>query len=208
MAKLKRYLTEVVYINGADEFKSYKSYTTTVIVDENKQSLDVQLNHKEVDKESISVYIENRYDLPIYFKSVNTGDENTISLYLGNGESFLKEDKVVITYTALNTVTSDLYSVDYENGILYLASETNINLDIEYKCYNTLVKAKKAKQLNEDEYRVDDNATEVFNYDNTIPYRLVYNYNNTSDEEYSTPVIRNLKVNYINTSEEETFLWT
>lgn len=205
MLALKKYLTEVVFKNGSDEFKSYRTYTKTILIQQDTESVEVELDGQEVDLKSILVEIENKYDIIVHWKSINSQSSNKIKCYLSNNDIFLKDTKLIINYTALNNATSNLYSVDYDNGILYLASETNIPLEVTYKSYNTLIKAKKANQLKEDEYKVTQNTTEVYNYDSSSPYRLVYNYNSNTDDEYTTPIISNLKVNYINTSEEETF---
>ena len=47
---LKKYLTEVSFINGSEEFKSYRNYTKTIIVDRNSNELStirIELNEKE-----------------------------------------------------------------------------------------------------------------------------------------------------------------
>lgn len=205
MTILKRYLTEVVFINGTDEFKSYRHYTKKIVVTEQTDTIDIELEHKEIDLTSIVVEIQDKYDVQLKWKSVNNEHLSKISVYTNNTNTLLKDDVILVTYTALNETSSDLYSVDYENGVLYLASETNIPLIVEYKCYNNIIKGRKTEQLHEDQYNVDAVTTEVFNYDNTTNYRLVYNTNTSSNTEYTTPIVSGLKVNFINTSEQETF---
>ena len=120
-------------------------------------------------------------------------------------------DIIEVEYSALNESISDLYSVDYEEGILYLAAEPNKDLEVVYDSYNILVDAKKAIQLEDEEYTVTDltgNSTNgvsstINNFKNNIEYEAIYSVEKESKDLYRTPIITNVKLNYINVSEQE-----
>ena len=205
---LKKYLTEVSFQDGSTEFKSYRNYTKKINVTDvmnGTSTLRIDLEEKEIDDESISIEIQGRYDVPVYYRQINGANANTIEAYLGSENVLIQGDVLEINYIGLNEAVSDLYSVDYENGVLYLATETNVGLSVDYKFYNTMVKGKKAEQLEDEDYVTDDTSASVNNYRADTSYRLVYNVVQQVAEEYTTPILRNIKVNYINTSEEETF---
>lgn len=205
---LKKYLTEVSFQDGSTEFKSYRNYTKKINVTDvmnGTSTLRIDLEEKEIDDESISIEIQGRYDVPVYYRKINGANSNTIEAYLDSENVLIQGDVLEINYIGLNEAVSDLYSVDYENGVLYLATETNVGLSVDYKFYNTMVKGKKAEQLEDEDYVTDDTSASVNNYRADTSYRLVYNVVQQVAEEYTTPILRNIKVNYINTSEEETF---
>ena len=205
---LKKYLTEVSFQDGSTEFKSYRNYTKKINVTDvmnGTSTLRIDLEEKEIDDESISIEIQGRYDVPVYYRQINGANANTIEAYLDSENVLIQGDVLEINYIGLNEAVSDLYSVDYENGVLYLATETNVGLSVDYKFYNTMVKGKKAEQLEDEDYVTDDTSASVNNYRADTSYRLVYNVVQQVAEEYTTPILRNIKVNYINTSEEETF---
>lgn len=205
---LKKYLTEVSFQDGSTEFKSYRNYTKTIDITEvmnGTSSLRLELEEKEIDIDSVSIEIRGRYDIPVYFRKINGSNANTLEAYLNSDNVLIQGDIIEINYIGLNEAVSDLYSVDYENGVLYLATETNIGLNVDYKFYNTMVKGKKAEQLDDEDYSVDSTSASINNYRADTSYRLVYNVIQPVAEEYTTPILRNIKINYINTSEEETF---
>lgn len=204
---LKKYLTEVSFINGSEEFKSYRNYTKTIIVDRNSNELStirMELNEKEIDLESLSIEIQGKYDVPVYWRKINGSSSNLLEAYL-TGFVFIEGDIIEVNYIGLNEAVSDLYSVDYESGVLYLAAETNVPLNIDYKFYNTMIKGKKAEQLDDEDYQISDTEATVNNYKTDTTYKLIYNVVQKTAEEYTTPILNNIKVNYINTSETESF---
>lgn len=205
---LKKYLTEVSFQDGSSEFKSYRNYTQTHVITADlseRSSVKITLERSEIDLESLSIEVKDKYDLPVYWRKINGDSSGSIEAYLSAGSLFIEGDVLEINYVGLNEAISDLYSVDYENGVLYLAAETNIPLNVDYKFYNTLVKGKKATQLEDEDYKVSETEASIDNYRADTNYKLVYNVVQTVKEEYTTPILRNIKVNYINTSEEETF---
>ena len=137
-----------------------------------------------------------------------------IPVYLNDNNIFVLGDIIEVEYSALNESISDLYSVDYEEGILYLAAEPNKDLEVVYDSYNILVDAKKAIQLEDEEYTVTDltgNSTNgvsstINNFKNNIEYEAIYSIEKESKDLYRTPIITNVKLNYINVSEQES-LW-
>ena len=90
-------------------------------------------------------------------------------------------------------------------NILYLANETNLELICGCQFYNMFVTADYARQLTPDEYSTDASIASINNKIDTYKYLAVYNLTDSTEDEYITPVIRNVKVNYINTSEDESF---
>lgn len=204
----KKYLTEVEFINGVDEFKSYRSYTKHVTIDTLFSSVSVytvELDNAEIDEDSITAEIEGRYEVPVYWRKVNGQSSTYIEIYTDDENAFGAGELVNINYIALNTYVSDLYSVDYEKGLLYLANETNVELNCECQFYNMFLTAEKARQLTTEEYSTDAFIISLNNKIDSYNYTTVYNEQTEYDKEYTTPFIRNIKVNYINTSEEESF---
>lgn len=204
----KKYLTEVQFKNGVDEFKSYRNYTKTVtidITDSSVSSYSIELDNKEIDEESLTVEIEGRYEVPVYWRKINGKSSNFIEVYTDVGNTFGNGEILNLNYVALNSHISDLYSIDYDNGLLYLANETNLELVCGCQFYNMFVTADYARQLTPDEYSTDASIATINNKIDTYKYLAVYNLTDSTDDEYITPVIRNVKVNYINTSEDESF---
>ena len=216
---LKKYSTEVSFIDGSTEFKSYIRSSELVEITEDlllksKISFEITLQYKEIVEDSITITIRDKYDTPVYFKSVVNKDTNVKEIYLNDNNIFVLGDIIEVEYSALNESISDLYSVDYEEGILYLAAEPNKDLEVVYDSYNMLVDAKKAIQLEDEEYTVTDltgNSTNgvsstINNFKNNIEYEAIYSVEKESKDLYRTPIITNVKLNYINMSEQES-LW-
>ena len=204
----KKYLTEVQFKNGVDEFKSYRNYTKTVTIDITESSVSsysIELDNKEIDEESLTVEIEGRYEVPVYWRKINGKSSNFIEIYTNVGNIFGNGEVLNLNYIALNSHASDLYSIDYENGLLYLANETNLELICGCQFYNMFVTADYARQLTPDEYSTDASIASINNKIDTYKYLAVYNLTDSTEDEYITPVNRNVKVNYINTSEDESF---
>lgn len=203
---LKKYLTEVAFINGSEEFKSFRNYTKTVTVGSGYfTSVRIPLTEKEVDLASISVELQDKYDIPVYWRKVNGEATNTIEAYVSDSNLIVEGDVLILNYTGLNEAASDLYSVDYESGVLYLSTPTNVELTVDYKFYNTLLKGKKATQLEDEDYNTTDIDVSIDNFRQDATYSLIYNVKQNTTTEYTTPILTNIKVNYINTSESETF---
>lgn len=216
---LKKYSTEVSFIDGSTEFKSYIRSSELVEITEDlllksNISFEITLQYKEIVEDSITITIRDKYDTPVYFKSVVNKDTNVKEIYLNDNNIFVLGDIIEVEYSALNESISDLYSVDYEEGILYLAAEPNKDLEVVYDSYNILVDAKKAIQLEDEEYTVTDltgNSTNgvsstINNFKNNIEYEAIYSVEKESKDLYRTPIITNVKLNYINVSEQES-LW-
>ena len=216
---LKKYSTEVSFIDGSTEFKSYIRSSELVEITEDlllksNISFEITLQYKEIVEDSITITIRDKYDTPVYFKSVVNKDTNVKEIYLNDNNIFVLGDIIEVEYSALNESISDLYSVDYEEGILYLAAEPNKDLEVVYNSYNILVDAKKAIQLEDEEYTVTDltgNSTNgvsstINNFKNNIEYEAIYSVEKESKDLYRTPIITNVKLNYINVSEQES-LW-
>lgn len=216
---LKKYSTEVSFIDGSTEFKSYIRSSELVEITEDlllksNISFEITLQYKEIVEDSITITIRDKYDTPVYFKSVVNKDTNVKEIYLNDNNIFVLGDIIEVEYSALNESISDLYSVDYEEGILYLAAEPNKDLEVVYDSYNILVDAKKAIQLEDEEYTVTDltgNSTNgvsstINNFKNNIEYEAIYSVEKESKDLYRTPIIANVKLNYINVSEQES-LW-
>ena len=216
---LKKYSTEVSFIDGSTEFKSYIRSSELVEITEDlllksNISFEITLQYKEIVEDSITITIRDKYDTPVYFKSVVNKDTNVKEIYLNDNNIFVLGDIIEVEYSALNESISDLYSVDYEEGILYLAAEPNKDLEVVYDSYNILVDAKKAIQLEGEEYTVTDltgNSTNgvsstINNFKNNIEYEAIYSIEKESKDLYRTPIITNVKLNYINVSEQES-LW-
>lgn len=213
---LKKYSTEVSFIDGSTEFKSYIRSSELVEITEDlllksNISFEITLQYKEIVEDSIIITIRDKYDTPVYFKSVVNKDTNVKEIYLNDNNIFVLGDIIEVEYSALNESISDLYSVDYEEGILYLAAEPNKDLEVVYDSYNILVDAKKAIQLEDEEYTVTDltgNSTNgvsstINNFKNNIEYEAIYSVEKESKDLYRTPIITNVKLNYINVSEQE-----
>lgn len=204
----KRYLTEVEFKNGVDEFKSYRNYTKKVIIDITDNSVStysLELDNAEIDEDSLSVEIDGRYEVPVYWRKINGKSANFIEIYTDADNTFGKGEIINLNYVALNSHVSDLYSIDYENGLLYLANETNLALVCGCQFYNMYLTGDFARQLYPDEYSTDASIASLNNKIDTYKYLAVYNLTDSTENEYTTPVLRNVKVNYINTSEEESF---
>lgn len=205
---LKKYLTEVAFKNGSEEFKSYRDYFKKRVITQDEggsQTIKIELAEKEIDVETLVIEISGKYDIPVYWRKVNGASLNELEIYVTDLNLFLAQDVLEFSYTALNEAVSNLYSVDYETGVLYLAAETNVPLDVEYQFYNTMVTAKKATQLEPDAYVTTTADATINNYKSDSSYRLIFSIKQDVKEEYTTPVIKNLKVNYLNTNEKDSF---
>lgn len=200
---LKKYLTEVSFIDGSSEFKTYRRYTKTIEITETSTSLVLDLEKKEISSGSFEVSIKGKYDIPVYFKQVSDTEDHIYEVYVKSGNNLIKGDVLEISFVALNEAISDLYSVDYENGLLYLATPPNIRLDLEYDAYNVLVKGARGTQLEAEDYTVTNTETNILNYKNNTDYNIVYSLKTEEESTYSTPIINDIGINYINTSEEE-----
>ena len=200
---LKKYLTEVSFKDGSSEFKTYRRYTRTIEITETSTSLVLDLERKEISDGSFEVSIKGKYDIPIYFKQVSDTEDHIYEVYVKSGNNLIKGDVLEISFVALNEAISDLYSVDYENGLLYLATPPNIRLDVDYDAYNVLVKGARGIQLEPEDYTVTDTETNILNYKNNTDYNIVYSLKTEEESTYSTPIINDIGINYINTSEEE-----
>ena len=200
---LKKYLTEVSFKDGSSEFKTYRRYTRTIEITETSTSLVLDLERKEISDGSFEVSIKGKYDIPVYFKQVSDTEDHIYEVYVKSGNNLIKGDVLEISFVALNEAISDLYSVDYENGLLYLATPPNIRLDVDYEAYNVLVKGARGIQLEPEDYTVTDTETNILNYKNNTDYNIVYSLKTEEESTYSTPIINDIGINYINTSEEE-----
>ena len=200
---LKKYLTEVSFKDGSSEFKTYRRYTRTIEITETSTSLVLDLERKEISDGSFEVSIKGKYDIPVYFKQVSDTEDHIYEVYVKSGNNLIKGDVLEISFVALNEAISDLYSVDYENGLLYLATPPNIRLDVDYDAYNVLVKGARGTQLEPEDYTVTATETNILNYKNNTDYNIVYSLKTEEESTYSTPIINDIGINYINTSEEE-----
>lgn len=200
---LKKYLTEVSFKDGSSEFKTYRRYTRTIEITETSTSLVLDLERKEISDGSFEVSIKGKYDIPVYFKQVSDTEDHIYEVYVKSGNNLIKGDVLEISFVALNEAISDLYSVDYENGLLYLATPPNIRLDVDYDAYNVLVKGARGIQLEPEDYTVTDTESNILNYKNNTDYNIVYSLKTEEESTYSTPIINDIGINYINTSEEE-----
>ena len=200
---LKKYLTEVSFKDGSSEFKTYRRYTRTIEITETSTSLVLDLERKEISDGSFEVSIKGKYDIPVYFKQVSDTEDHIYEVYVKSGNNLIKGDVLEVSFVALNEAISDLYSVDYENGLLYLATPPNIRLDVDYDAYNVLVKGARGIQLEPEDYTVTDTETNILNYKNNTDYNIVYSLKTEEESTYSTPIINDISINYINTSEEE-----
>ena len=200
---LKKYLTEVSFIDGSSEFKTYRRYTKKIEILETSTALVLDLEKREISEGSLEVAIKGKYDIPVYYKQVSNESENVVEVYVNTGNFLLKGDILELSFIALNEAVSDLYSVDYENGLLYLATPPNIRLDIEYESYNMLVKAARGQQLEPEDYTVSNTGTTILNFKNNTDYNIVYSVKIEESDTYSTPIISDVGINYLNTSEEE-----
>lgn len=204
----KKYLTEVTFKNGVDEFKSYRTFTKTFTVDTLEDSItsyQLELDNEDIDEESLTVEIKDRYDVGVYWRKINGGTANLIEIYTLDGSSIVNGEVLELSYIALNNYSSDLYSVDYDSGTLYLANKNNIDLKCTCQFYNLFLTAKAAEQLDTTEYSVTGSVVSLNNHIDTYKYSSIYSLENSGSPEYTTPFIRNVKVNFINTSEEESF---
>ena len=204
----KKYLTEVEFKNGVDEFKSYRNYTNQIVISTTEASVNtysIELDNKEIDEESLSVEIDERYEVPVYWRKINGKSSNFIEIYTDSDNAFGNGEVINLNYIALNSYVSDLYSVDYENGLLYLANESNVDLICGCQFYNMFLTGDHARQLYTDEYSTAASIASLNNKIDTYKYLAVFNITDTTDKEYTTPVIKNVKINYLNTSEEESF---
>ena len=200
---LKKYLTEVSFIDGSSEFKTYRRYKKNVQVTETSTSLALDLERKEISEGSFEVAIKGKYDIPVYYKQVSGEGEHILEVYVNQGNNFIKGDIIEISFVALNEAVSDLYSVDYEDGLLYLATPPNVELEVDYDSYNMLAKASKGIQLEPEDYSVTETDTTILTYKNNTDYNVVYSLETEEEDSYSTPMLSNIGINYINTSEED-----
>lgn len=198
----KKYLTEVSFIDGTSEFKSYREYLKSTTIKTNTPKLTLSLENKEIDTNTITVSISNRLEVKVLYRQ-NNNELNSYTFYLDGDLTFIEGDVLEVTYVALNEAQSDLYSVDYENGLLYLATASNVSLEVSSDSYNLLASGKQVEQLNSDEYTTDESFCTINNFQQNNNYGIVYSTEQSQTTNYTTPIISNVKVNYINTSEQE-----
>lgn len=200
----KTYLTEVEFINGVDEFKSFKTISTSVkITTEGLNKFQYILEGTHVNSDSIVLELFEQYDVPLRWRQVTTDKSNfTIEVYLDNGV-FNINDTITISYEVLDTYSSELYSVDYLTGTLYLGSPSNLKLKISCDYYNMIMTGKAATQLDPSEYNVYNEVVSINNNQQTYSYSILYNSVDNIEPTYTTPFIRNTRVNLVSTSDEE-----
>lgn len=201
------YLTEVNFIDGIQEFSvlAYKKEIHTVNTDQEfMKSLELTTNYEIEDIDNIQISIKDRYEVKLEVRYVTDQEKNKIIVY--TDDFILNQDQIEITYLYTNSQPTNFFSLDYDNGILFLSSSTNANIELVYEFFVTFVTGSKATQLNTNEYNVVDNIVEIKEQQENMKYLVIYNYNTLLDVPKSTPSIQNVKINYINTSDSESLL--
>lgn len=201
------YLTEVSYIDGIKEFTvlAYKKETHTIsTTEEYLQSYEITTNYEIEDIDNIQVNLKDKYETKLNVKYISEEEKNKIIVYT---DSYLvDQDTIEITYLYTNTQPSNFFSLDYENGILYLSSSTNANIELTYVFYNTYITGSKALQLDSEQYTETNGTIEIKEQQENMKYLVVYSYTTLLDIPKSSPLIQNVKLNYINTSDSESLI--
>jgi hypothetical protein len=195
------YLKEVVYQDGIQEFKTYTSSSITAAVvapNEFTSTYQVTITAEIDDYTTIQVDIKGKYEVPVYFRQVS-GSNNVLEFYTDSSNYFLDGDILEITFLKLSENPSNLYSVNYDEGNIYLSARVNSGLDIDYSCYNTILTGLKVSQLDSGSYTYDTNTISIVNEETNTSYIVDYEIVIAIDLPTTTPFLTETKINYINT---------
>lgn len=200
------YLVEVVYQNGVDEFKTYRSQVITQPVNITAafaSTYQVSISNEVEDYSTVQASIVGRYEVPVYFRQVDGAEGGTLEFYTDSANYFLPTDILEITFLSLSENPSNLYSMNYEEGILYMSAVINSDLLIKYGYYSTFMTGLKAQQLDTRDYTYASNSIEIVNDQTNTNYIVDFEVITALSLPTTTPFITDLKINYINTLDVE-----
>ena len=111
-------------------------------------------------------------------------------------EQKLKNLKLNIQYTYKNNNPKNLYSVNYDLGLIHFSEKTSKEYKIEYQYDSIICTGKSAHQLLTPEFNMVNNNINIKNYkENSLIYFLYKK--EVIVHRNLTPVIQDLKLNYI-----------
>lgn len=192
----KSLLTEVNYIDGNIEFY-INTYKTELITKNSsihnlqetplelssKFTGDISLFETEVFKEEDLEVVNNSYYIDPVLKIIkinpNIKTSNVTSTY-------------VSYYTKSLNKTANLYSVDYEKGIIYFSNKIK-NINVEYTNSISYYEGLEMKQQNSNDYSLDKPLTTNLNEELFHIYEITNKNNEVTNSQY----LNNLKLNII-----------
>lgn len=186
-------MIEVEFINGVSEFLVYQSKTIKVTLNEPNEIFEytIDTNTSNIVEDSLELISNN----------LEEGNELnlTVNKELITITSLLDISKlnIELNFVFINTNPDDLFSVDYENGYLYLSKESIRDLNINYKYDSMFIEAKKSLQLQENEdYKNSINSVSINNYKDNSTITCIYE-NKYVIDKFESPEFNNLKLNLI-----------
>ena len=188
-------LLEVPFINGFNEFIEYFSKEISIDLpsDYNLNFYKIELLEYEVLEGSVTY--SNILSLNLDFKISIEKEDKTYFVYV-LGEEALNNLKLSVQYTYKNINPKDLYSVDYDRGLVYFSEPTTVDYEIEYDFDNILCTGKAATQLVAEDFNMVSGNINIKNYKENSLLFFLYRKNEIIHRNL-TPVLKDLKLNYI-----------
>ncbi len=189
-------LLEVPFINGYNEFIEYFSKEIIIEIPDNfnKTRYSLELIEEDIFPDTLS-YI-NMTNLNISFNVFITKNNEKSSIIIETYGELLNNLKLKVSYTFKNNEPKYLYSVDYNDGIVYFSEALEKTVSINYKYDNIFTIGKSAKQLKNNDFNNVDNNININNFKENSSISFVYK-NNIEKHRKLTPIVQNLKLNYI-----------
>ena len=188
-------LLEVPFINGYNEFIEYFSKEIYVELGSTYDSYIHEVELLEVAVLEDSVSYTDVLNSTLDFK-IKLETRNGINYLVLESEQKLKNLKLNIQYTYKNNNPKNLYSVNYDLGLIHFSEKTSKDYKIEYQYDSIICTGKSAHQLLTPEFNMVNNNINIKNYkENSLIYFLYKK--EVIVHRNLTPVIQDLKLNYI-----------
>ena len=188
-------LLEVPFINGYNEFIEYFSKEIYVELGSTYDSYIHEVELLEVDVLEDSISYTDVLNSTLDFK-IKLETRNSINYLVLESEQKLKNLKLNVQYTYKNNNPKNLYSVNYDLGLIHFSEKTSKEYKIEYQYDSIVCTGKSAHQLLTPDFNMVNNNINVKNYkENSLIYFLYKK--EVIVHRNLTPVIQDLKLNYI-----------
>lgn len=183
---------EVPFINGYTEFLEIYSKNIIITKDNVSTEFKYELSDKEVLPESIT-YFSNEGEA---YLNIRYEKEDDISFLVIKPLTIIPKLNITVQYSYRNIEPKNMYSVDYNLGVVYFSEPTDKELLIEYESDRILLVGKKAHQLDNTQYSYIDGKVNINNFKDNSSIYFVYTKNKNIKRNIS-PVLQDLKLNYI-----------
>jgi hypothetical protein len=197
-------IKEVAFIDGAQEFVSSNRVTQF----NNTNLNEIVLEGVFIDDNKISFYGgSNLFKNRVYSLEdlVELGDWLLIlelgsyKIKLPSGVKTSATIDTAIEYNVDNqSVSKDgIYSIDYQNGVMYTSSPIDGNIIVNYQYYNMALEGQAATELTNSEYIARDGILTI-SKQTTNDLSIVYKEGKNSDNTFiDSPILSNISINTI-----------